>query len=85
MAIASALTIHETEKEYPMNLISMENITKSYSERILLDDISLGINDGDKIGIVGLNGVGKSTLLKIIAGIERQFCFYRIFITEPIF
>ncbi|KUO76979.1 MAG: ABC transporter [Clostridia bacterium BRH_c25] len=54
-----------------MNLISMENITKSYSERILLDDISLGINDGDKIGIVGLNGVGKSTLLKIIAGIEN--------------
>ncbi|MHB1394134.1 MAG: ABC-F family ATP-binding cassette domain-containing protein [Clostridia bacterium] len=54
-----------------MNLISIENITKSYSEKILLDEISLGINDGDKIGIVGVNGVGKSTLLKIITGIEK--------------
>lgn len=54
-----------------MNLISIENITKSYSEKVLLDEISLGINDGDKIGIVGVNGVGKSTLLKIIAGIEK--------------
>lgn len=54
-----------------MNLISIENITKSYSEKILLNEISLGINEGDKIGIVGVNGVGKSTLLKIIAGIEK--------------
>ncbi|MDD4504540.1 MAG: ABC-F family ATP-binding cassette domain-containing protein, partial [Clostridiaceae bacterium] len=54
-----------------MNIISIENITKSYSEKVLLDDISLGIDDRDKIGIVGVNGVGKSTLLKIIAGIER--------------
>ena len=54
-----------------MNLITIENITKSYSEKVLINDISLGINDGDKIGIVGVNGVGKSTLLKIIAGIEN--------------
>ena len=54
-----------------MNIISIENITKSYSEKVLLDDISLGIDDRDKIGIVGVNGVGKSTLLKIIAGIEK--------------
>lgn len=54
-----------------MNLISIESISKSYSEKILLDEISLGINEGDKIGIVGVNGVGKSTLLKIIAGIEK--------------
>ncbi len=54
-----------------MNLISMENIIKSYSEKILLNDIDLGINEGDKIGIVGVNGVGKSTLLKIAAGIEK--------------
>jgi ABC transport system ATP-binding/permease protein len=59
------------KKGYLMNLISIENISKSYSEKILLDEISLGINDGDKIGIVGVNGVGKSTLLKIIAGIEK--------------
>lgn len=54
-----------------MNIISIENITKSYSEKTLLYDISLGIDDRDKIGIVGVNGVGKSTLLKIIAGIEK--------------
>ncbi|HWR60760.1 MAG TPA: ABC-F family ATP-binding cassette domain-containing protein [Clostridia bacterium] len=54
-----------------MNLITIEGITKSYSEKALLNDISLGINEGDKIGIVGVNGVGKSTLLKIIAGIEK--------------
>lgn len=54
-----------------MNLITIENISKSYSEKILLEDISLGINEGDKIGIVGVNGVGKSTLLKIIAGTEK--------------
>jgi ABC transport system ATP-binding/permease protein len=54
-----------------MNLISLENIEKSYVEKILLDRISLGINEGDKIGIIGINGTGKSTLLKIIAGVEE--------------
>lgn len=54
-----------------MNLITIENITKSYSEKILINDVSLGINDGDKIGVVGVNGVGKSTFLKIVAGIEN--------------
>ncbi len=54
-----------------MNLLSIENISKSYSEKILLNNISLGINEGDKIGIIGVNGVGKSTLLKIAAGAEQ--------------
>ena len=54
-----------------MNLLSAENISKSYSEKPLLNDISLGINDGDKIGVIGINGTGKSTLLKIIAGVEK--------------
>lgn len=54
-----------------MNLITLENITKSYSEKILVDNISLGINEGEKIGIIGVNGTGKSTFLKIIAGIEE--------------
>lgn len=53
-----------------MNLLTLEHISKSYTERILFDDIGLGINDGDKIGVIGINGTGKSTLLKIITGLE---------------
>lgn len=54
-----------------MNLIALENITKSYSEKVLINNISLGINEGEKIGLIGVNGTGKSTLLKIIAGVEE--------------
>ncbi|AEY64411.1 ABC-F family ATP-binding cassette domain-containing protein [Clostridium sp. BNL1100] len=53
-----------------MNILSAEGISKSYSEKILFNDISLGIGEGDKIGLIGVNGTGKSTLLKVIAGIE---------------
>ena len=53
-----------------MNLMTLENICKSYSEKTLLENISFGINEGEKIGIIGVNGTGKSTLLKIIAGVE---------------
>ena len=53
-----------------MNLMTLENISKSYSEKNLLENISFGINEGEKIGIIGVNGTGKSTLLKIIAGFE---------------
>lgn len=53
-----------------MLLLTVEKISKSYSEKILLKDIALGINTGDKIGIIGTNGAGKSTLLKIVAGLE---------------
>lgn len=53
-----------------MNLLSIENISKSYSEKILFDNLNLGIDEGDKIGVIGVNGTGKSTLLKIIAGLE---------------
>lgn len=54
-----------------MNLITLENIYKSYSEKPLLEGIKLNITDQDKIGIIGVNGTGKSTLLKIIAGVEE--------------
>lgn len=53
-----------------MNILNAENISKSYSDKILLKNISLGISEGDKIGVIGINGTGKSTLLKIIAGLE---------------
>lgn len=53
-----------------MNLISLENICKSYGEKIILNNICLGIDEGEKIGVVGINGTGKSTLLKIIFGDE---------------
>lgn len=60
------------EKGSKMILLSAENISKSYSEKKLLSNINLGISDGDKIGLIGVNGTGKTTLLKIIAGVERQ-------------
>ncbi len=53
-----------------MNLLTLENVSKSFTERMLFDHISLGINEGDKVGVIGINGTGKSTLLKIIAGLE---------------
>jgi ATP-binding cassette subfamily F protein uup len=53
-----------------VNLLSAEKISKAYSEKILLNQISLGINEGEKIGVIGVNGTGKSTLLKLIAGYE---------------
>ncbi|MCX7709021.1 MAG: ABC-F family ATP-binding cassette domain-containing protein [Clostridia bacterium] len=53
-----------------MNILSAEKISKSYSEKVLFDEISLGINEGEKIGLIGVNGTGKSTLLKVLAGIE---------------
>lgn len=56
-----------------MNLITLENITKTYSEKVLLNNITLNINDGDKIGLIGLNGAGKSTLLKILTGRDEFF------------
>jgi ATP-binding cassette subfamily F protein uup len=54
-----------------VNLLSAEKISKSYSEKLLLNQVSLGINEGEKIGVIGVNGTGKSTLLKILAGIEN--------------
>ena len=51
-----------------MNILSMENVAKGYTEKFLFDQVSLGIEDSDRIGLVGINGTGKSTLLKIISG-----------------
>ena len=53
-----------------MNLLTIEHLTKSYTERLLFDDTSFSINEGEKIGLIGINGTGKSTLLRIVAGLE---------------
>lgn len=54
-----------------MNLLTAEHIVKAYSERVLLNDVNFSIHRGEKVGVIGTNGMGKSTLLKIIAGIEE--------------
>ncbi|BCJ96877.1 ABC transporter ATP-binding protein [Anaerocolumna cellulosilytica] len=54
-----------------MNLLNVEKMSKSFTDKILFDQVTLGINEGDKIGVIGINGTGKSTLLKIIAGLEE--------------
>ena len=54
-----------------MNLVNLDKISKSYTEKILFDHVTLGINEGDKIGVIGINGTGKSTLLKMISGLEE--------------
>ena len=54
-----------------MNLVTAEHLTKSYTERLLFDDTDFSINEGDKIGLIGINGTGKSTLLKLVAGLEE--------------
>ncbi len=54
-----------------MNLLSAENLTKSYGLKTLFSNLSFGIAEGEKIGLIGINGTGKSTLLKVLAGVEH--------------
>lgn len=54
-----------------MNILVLENVTKTMGERTLFHTVSLGIQEGDKIGVIGINGTGKTTLLKMIAGLEE--------------
>lgn len=54
-----------------MNLLSTDNISKIYGEKVLFQDITFGIDEGEKIGVIGINGTGKSTFLKVIAGVEQ--------------
>jgi ABC transport system ATP-binding/permease protein len=51
-----------------VNLVTLDNVSKQYSERLLLDRVSLLVNRGDRIGLIGINGSGKTTLLRLIAG-----------------
>lgn len=54
-----------------MVLLTAENISKSYVEKPLVQNITFGINEGDKIGLIGVNGTGKTTLLKVLAGVDE--------------
>ncbi len=54
-----------------MNLLSIEDLSKAYGEKVLFGQITFGIDDGDKIGLIGVNGTGKSTFLQVIAGVEQ--------------
>ncbi len=54
-----------------MNYLSVENLSKSFSEKILFDNISFGIAKGDKVALVARNGTGKTTLMRILAGLEN--------------
>ena len=54
-----------------MNLLTAENLTKTFTRRTLLDHADFSVNEGEKIGVIGINGTGKSTLLRIIAGLEE--------------
>lgn len=54
-----------------MNLLTIEHLKKTYTERLLFDDTAFSINEGEKVGLIGINGTGKSTLLRIAAGLEE--------------
>ena len=54
-----------------MNVLNLEHISKIYGDKVIFDDISCGIHQGDKIGIIGINGTGKTTFLRILAGLEE--------------
>lgn len=53
-----------------MNLLSLEQAQKSYGEKVLLKQANFYLNEGEKVGIIGINGTGKTTLLRILAGTE---------------
>ena len=53
-----------------MNILNAEKVSKSYGEKVLFSQVTLGVNKGDKIGVIGVNGTGKSTFLKIVAGVS---------------
>ena len=53
-----------------VSYLQIEELTKSYGDRVLFSDVTFGINEGDKVGLIAKNGTGKTTLLRIIAGLE---------------
>ena len=65
------ITSGDLKEIFFVNIINIENCTKAYTDKVLFKDINFYLHDGEKVGIIGINGTGKSTLLKIIAGIEE--------------
>ena len=51
-----------------MNIINIEHISKIFGGKVIFDDVSCGISEGEKIGVIGINGTGKTTLLRVLAG-----------------
>lgn len=54
-----------------MNIINIEHISKIFGGKVIFDDVSCGISEGEKIGVIGINGIGKTTLLRVLAGLEQ--------------
>lgn len=54
-----------------MHILTIDHVSKTYGEKVLFQDVTFGIESGDKIGIIGINGTGKSTFMKVIAGLEQ--------------
>ena len=54
-----------------MNILNLEAVSKTYGDKVLFEDLALGVAAGERLGLIGVNGSGKSTLLKIIAGLEQ--------------
>ena len=62
---------NEKRRKKEMNILNIEHIHKIFGDKVIFDDISCGIAQGEKIGIIGVNGTGKTTLLRVIAGEEE--------------
>ena len=54
-----------------MNLLTIKDMSKVYTDKVLFDHVDFSINENEKIGVIGINGTGKSTLLKIVAGLSE--------------